>query len=115
MSGNAELLRSALEAARSGDFGPAESLLDPGVQWHAADPAIPPCRSREDVLRVWRGWQGSMPEVRRLEERGNDVAVESEADGERFVTSFTLRDGRIVHMQDHRSFEEAAAGLGAEI
>ncbi len=108
---NAERIRAAFEAARNGDRTPAESLLDPHVEWYAAEAGVEPCRSRDDVLRVWSSWPGPFPIVERIEEAGDRVAVESAAADQRFVSVFRMRDGRIVHMQDRPSFDDALADL----
>ncbi len=118
MPSNPELLEAAFGAYRdTGDIGPSVALLSPDVQWFAAHEGVEPCRSREDVIHVWEDWAAQPGRVKAEEfiAAGDRVIVVARApDGTTLVTTFTMRDGKIVHMQDNHTRDAALAALGNE-
>lgn len=111
-------------ALRRGDFE-AAGLLDPDVTWQGLREEWI-CHGREEVLDTFRWRLAERREIDALEfTRAGDqvvlgargpsiIAVEDEPLGGQIFTVFTLRDGRIVRIDDYRHRGEAltAAGVG---
>ncbi len=112
-------------ALRRGDFEAAAALLDPDVTWQGLREEWA-CHGREDVLETFRLGLEQRREVDGLEftragdqivlgARGPSItAVEGEPLRGQIFNIFTLRDGRIVRIDDYRRRAEAlaAAGIG---
>lgn len=112
-------------ALRRGDFEAAAGLLDPEISWQGLREEWV-CHGPEEVLETFRWGLEQRREIDALEfTRGGDqivlgargpsiTAVEDEPLGGQIFNVFTLRDGRIVRIDDYRRRGEAlaAAGLG---
>jgi len=112
-------------ALRGGDFDAAASLLDPDVAWQGLrDEWV--CHGREEVLETFRMGLEQRREIDALEftrggeqvvlgARGPSITeVGGEPLGGQIFNVFTLRDGRIVRIDDFRSRTEALAAAGVE-
>src|SRR3989442_14805589 len=110
-------------ALRSGDFGAAASLLDPDVAWQGLrDEWV--CHWPEEVLERFRMGLQQRREIDALEfTRGGDrvvlgargpsmTEVGGEPLGGQIFNVFTLRDGRIMRIDDYRGRTEALAAAG---
>src|SRR6266511_3481314 len=84
---------------RRGDFDAAEALLDPDVTWQGL---------REDW--VCHGPEAVMQTFRRGLERRREV--EGEPLERQIFNIFTLREGRIIRIDDYRRRSEAFAAAG---
>ena len=115
-------------ALRGGDFDAAASLLDPDVAWQGLrDEWV--CHGREEVLATFRTGIEQRREIDALEftrsgdrvvlgARGPSMTeVGGEPLGGQIFNVFTLRNGRIVRIDDYRSRTEAlaAAGVAEEV
>src|SRR5262245_25631465 len=110
-------------ALRRGDFDAAAALLDPDVKWQGLrDEWV--CHSREQVIDTFRWVLEHSREIDALEftrggecvvvgARGPNVGPAEEPLG-RMFNVFTLRDGRIVQIDDYRSRGEAFSAAGVE-
>jgi ketosteroid isomerase-like protein len=111
-----------LGALRRGDFEAAAGLLDLEVSWQGLREEWV-CQGREEVLDTFRWALEQRREIDALEfTRGGDQVVLGargknigplEEPLDQIFNVFTLRDGRIVRIDDYRSRREAlmAAGL----
>jgi ketosteroid isomerase-like protein len=114
-------------ALRRGDFDAAAALLDPDVHWQGLrDEWV--ADGREQVLQMFRWGLEERREVDGLEfVRGGDqvvmgargpsfTKVEDEPLEGHIFNVYTLREGRIVRIDDHRRRGEAlrAAGVAEE-
>lgn len=114
-------------ALRRGDFDAAAGLLDPDVTWQGLREDWV-CRGREEVIDTFRWGLAERREIDALEftRSGEQVVIGArgpsitEVGGEplegQIFNVFTLRDGRIVHIDDYRRRTEAlsAAGIAAD-
>lgn len=112
-------LRAAYDAMRSGDVIPLAELMDENIRWIGneglGDPP-PECNGREEASAVLKGAVERMP-ARDMEsvaiagDRILAVAHWHEGQGppgvDRVYNLLTMRDGRIVKMEDF--FDRAAA------
>jgi ketosteroid isomerase-like protein len=121
-SANADLIRAGFEAFLSGDIDALRELMDPDVQWLWYEAGDWDCHGRDKVLATLgeRQREGVVTGLNRILEGGDQLVVEVTGptlaqfglpDGQVSVV-VTVRDGRIVRLQDHRSHEEALAGAG---
>ena len=110
-----------LGALRRGDFDAAGELLDPDVSWQGLREEWV-CRGREEVVDTFRWGLEQRREIDALEftrggeqvvlgARGANIGPEEEALGQIFNV-FTLRDRRIVRIDDYRDRGEAFAAAG---
>jgi ketosteroid isomerase-like protein len=110
-------------ALRRGDFDAAAALLDPDVSWHGLREEWV-CHGREEVIDTFRWGLEARREIDALEfTRGGDRVVigvrgpsitevgDEPLEGQIFNV-FTLRDGRIVRIDDFRGRGEALAAAG---
>jgi ketosteroid isomerase-like protein len=116
-----------LGALRRGDFDAAAGLLDPGVVWQGLREEWA-CRGREEVIDTFRWGLYEHRDVDALEflRAGDRVVMGArgptiiEVGGEplegQIFNVFTVRDGRIVRIDDYRHRAEAlsAAGIAAD-
>ncbi len=112
---------------RRGDFEAASTLLDPAVTWQGLRKEWT-CHGREEVIDAFRWGLNERRDIDALEFiRGGDRVVLgargpsiSEVGNEplegQIFNVFTLRDGRIVGIEDFRRRTEAlsAAGIDAD-
>ncbi len=110
-------------ALRGGDFDAAAGLLDPEIAWRGLREEWV-CHGRKEVLETFRSGLEQRREVDALEfTRGGDqvvlgargpsmTEVGGEALGGQIFNVFTLRDGRIVRIDDYRGRSEALAAAG---
>jgi ketosteroid isomerase-like protein len=120
--GNAELVREGFRAFLRGDFEALREIMDPAVQWLWFEPGEWDCHDREKVLATLRERrrEGVITKLDDVVDGGQTVFIEVSGprleewelpDG-RACMVVTVRDGRIVRMQDYRSREDALAGAG---
>ena len=121
-TGNDELVRSSFDAFLRGDWDALAQVLDPQVKWLWYEPGEWDCHDRRRVLATLfeRQREGVVTGLNnvvavdervfvevtgpRLEERG--------LPGGQACMVVTVRDGRIVRMQDYRDRAAALAGAG---
>jgi ketosteroid isomerase-like protein len=115
-------------ALRRGDFEAAAGLLDPDVTWQGLREEWV-CHGREEVIDTFRWGLERRREIDALEftradervvlgVRGSSItAVEDEPLEGQIFNIFTLRDGRILRIDDYRVRREAltAAGVGEDV
>ncbi len=113
-------------ALRRGDFDAAAGLLDPDVTWQGLHEDWV-CHGREEVIDTFRWGLDERREIDALEftRSGEQVVMGArgpsitEVGGEplegQIFNVFTLRDGRVVRIDDYRRRTEAfsAAGIPA--
>lgn len=134
---NVEIIHAGYQAFIAGDFAQVFALLDPDVTWAAAEHGPWDCESREEVLRVLsERWQedyrieleecrpaddsvfvsfraAGFEEPSRVEDAaGRRFAVDRYFTVGRFYAVVTIRDGRVVHVQDYRRREDALDAVG---
>jgi ketosteroid isomerase-like protein len=114
-------------ALRRGDFDAAAGLLDPDITWQGLREDWV-CHGREEVIDTFRWGLAERREVDALEFTRSDEQVVMGARGPsitevgdeplegQIFNVFTLRDGRIVRIDDYRRRTEAlsAAGIAAD-
>ena len=110
-------------ALRRGDFGAAAELLDPDVSWQGLREDWV-CHGRDEVLDTFRSGLERRREIDALEftrggeqvvlgARGPSIdAVEDEPLEGQIFNVFTLRDGRILRIDDYRRRREALTAAG---
>lgn len=101
-----EVLRSGLEGFNRGDVTPLKEVLAPDVNWFAEPPSDAFCPDRDHVIdQLGRlAAQGERFELGEFVQAGDGVAVASrDADGGRWWLAFTLRDDKVVRMDDRSS------------
>jgi ketosteroid isomerase-like protein/catechol 2,3-dioxygenase-like lactoylglutathione lyase family enzyme len=119
---SAALVRLAFERFLAGDTDGLRELLAPDVQWLAHTPGPWDCQDREKVLRTLgeRHAGGVVTALEEVVEGGEQVLVtvtgprleEGGLPDGRASLVVTVRDGRIVRLQDHRTRALASAGAG---
>ena len=108
-------------ALRRGDFEAAAELLDPEVSWQGLREEWI-CHGREEVVGTFRWGLEQRREIDALEftrgaeqvvlgARGPNIGLEEEPLGQIFNV-FTLREGRIVRIDDYRDRGEALTAAG---
>ena len=121
-TGNDELVRSSFDAFLRGDWSALAEVLDPQVEWLWYEPGEWDCHDRRKVLatlfeRQREGVISGLDAVVAVDER---VFVEVTGPrlsdwglpGGRACMVVTVRDGRIVRMQDYPYRAAALAGAG---
>jgi ketosteroid isomerase-like protein len=121
-TGNDELVRSSFGAFLRGDWDALAEVMDPHVQWLWYEPGDRDCHDRRKVLatlfeRQREGVVTGLNNVVAVDER---VFVEVTGPrleewglpGGQACMVVTVRDGRIVRMQDYRDRAAALAGAG---
>jgi ketosteroid isomerase-like protein len=119
---NEELVRSSFDAFLRGDWDALAQSMDPGVKWLWYEPGEWDCHDRKQVLatlfdRQREGVVTALNTVVAVEDR---VFVEVsgprlsqwELPGGQACMVVTVRDGRIVRMQDYPDRAAALAGAG---
>ena len=120
--GNAELVRSSFDAFLSGDWHALSDVLDPGVEWLWYEPGDWDCHDRRKVLATLfeRQREGVVTGLNAVVEVDERVFVEVTGPrltewglpGGQACMVVTVRDGRIVRMQDYPNRAAALAGAG---
>jgi ketosteroid isomerase-like protein len=131
---NVELVIRGYRAFIAGDLVTVADTLDPEIEWRGVDPESPPT-DRDDVLRILadRFADGYRVELERCIGKGDQVLVSFRAAGTekdplddrplqtrryftigRYWAIVTVRDGRVVRVQDYPSLEAALVALGVE-
>jgi ketosteroid isomerase-like protein len=121
-TGNDELVRSSFDAFLRGDWDALAQVMDPGVEWLWYEPGDWDCHDRRKVLatlleRQREGVVTGLEAVVAVDER---VFVEVTGPrleewglpGGHACMVVTVRDGRIVRMQDYPNRAAALAGAG---
>ena len=121
-TGNAELVRSSFDAFLRGDWHALSEVMDPGVEWLWYEPGDWDCHDRRKVLATLfeRQREGVVTGLNAVVEVDERVFVE--VTGPRLdewgmprgqaCMVITVRDGRIVRMQDYPNRAAALAGAG---
>jgi uncharacterized protein len=120
--GNDDLVRSSFDAFLRGDWNALAEVMDPGVEWLWHEPGEWDCHDRRKVLatlfeRQREGVVTGLNAVVAVDERVF-VEVTGPRLEERGLPSgqacmvVTVRDGRIVRMQDYPNRAAALAGAG---
>jgi len=120
--GNDELVRSSFEAFLRGDWEQLRGVMDPEVEWLWYEPGDWDCHDRKKVLatlfeRQREGVVTALNAVVAVDERvfvevtGPRLAQWGQPEG-RACMVVTIRDGRIVRMQDYASRAAALAAAG---
>jgi ketosteroid isomerase-like protein len=110
-----------LGALRRGDFDGAAELLDPDISWRGLREEWV-CHGREEVIDTFRRALEQRREIDALEftrggeqvvlgARGPNIGPEEEP-LEQIFNVFTLRDARIVRIEDFRGRREALTAAG---
>ena len=131
---NVELVIRGYRAFIAGDLLTVAETLDPEVEWRGVDPEGPPA-DRDDVVRILadRFQDGYRVELERCIGRGDEVLVAFRAGGVekdplddrplqtrryftigRYWAIVTVRNGRVVKVQDYPHLEAALEALGVE-
>jgi ketosteroid isomerase-like protein/ankyrin repeat protein len=125
-TGNDELVRSSFDAFLRGDWDALSRVMDPGVEWLWYEPGDWDCHDRKKVLAtlVERQRDGVVTGLNAVVAVDERVFVEVTGPrldqwglpGGQACMVVTVRDGRIVRMQDYpdRTAALAGAGLPAE-
>ena len=120
--GNDDLVRSSFDAFLRGDWDTLAQVMDPGVEWLWYEPGDWDCHDRRTVLatlfeRQREGVVTGLNAVVAVDERvfvemtGPRLAEWGLPGGQACMV-VTVRDGRIVRMQDYRNRAAALAGAG---
>ncbi len=120
--GNDELVRSSFDAFLRGDWDTLAQVMDPGAEWLWYEPGDRDCHGRKQVLatlfeRQREGVVTGLNAVVAVDERvfveitGPRLEQWGMPDGHACMV-VTVRDGRIVRMQDYPSRAAALAGAG---
>ena len=120
--GNDDLVRSSFDAFLRGDWDTVAQVMDPGVQWLWYEPGEWDCHDRRKVLatlfeRQREGIVTGLKAVVAVDERvfvevtGPRLAEWGQPSGQACMV-VTVRDGRIVKMQDYPNRAAALAGAG---
>jgi ketosteroid isomerase-like protein len=121
---NVEIVRLAYEAFARGDLEGAAAVLHPDVKYDWIDPGPGDCHNAEEVMQLAqaRMAEGFVGEPREIIDAGDNVViVVANPDPQRYgaapgetaaTTVLTLREGRIVAMQDYRSRADALTAVG---
>jgi ketosteroid isomerase-like protein len=127
-----ELVRRGYEAVLHGDLELLEDLMAPDLSWRWWERGPWDCESREEALAVIgeRLSQRAIGELRQVTDLGEGrvlVVLGLRADSEisgadlglpkghaETAHVVTIRDGKVVTMQDYRSAAEALDALGAD-
>ena len=131
---NVELVIRGYRAFIAGDLLTVAETLDPEVEWRGVDPEAPPA-DRDDVVRILadRFEDGYRVELERCIGKGDEVLVAFRAAGVekdplddrplqtrryftigRYWAIVTVRNGRVVKVQDYPHLEAALEALGVE-
>jgi len=125
MSRNLDLLRVAYQRTGRDGVDAVVDLLDPQVEWLAAQPGPWDCHDREQVVETFRHQydQGVRADFGEPLEAGDKVILDvrpyrrdeqgNKTDQQRLWQVLTMRDGKIVRIQDYPDQASAlqAAGL----
>jgi len=125
MSRNLDLLRAAFQRTGRDGVDAVVDLLDPQVEWIAAQPGPWDCHDREQVVEMFRRQydHGVRADFGESVEVGDKVILDvrpyrrdeqgNTTDEQRLWQVLTMRDGKIVHIQDYTDQATAlqAAGL----
>ena len=112
-----ELLRNGLEGFNRQDMTALKTVLAPDVNWFAEPPSDALCPDREHVIaqlgRV--AAQGERFELDQSVQADAGVAVATrDADGGLWWLVFTVRDGKVVRMDDRSTRESALQTISHE-
>jgi ketosteroid isomerase-like protein len=119
---NVALIRDGFQAFLNGDFDALRDLMEPNAQWLYWEPIPGDCHDRDKIIATLRerhaeGVVGGLADV---VEGGEKLLVEITGprleewglpEG-RAAMVVTMREGRIVRMQDHRNRADALADAG---
>lgn len=119
---NATRLRNGFQAFLAGDFDALRDLMEPDAQWLWYEQIPGDCHDRETIIATLRDRhaEGVVTGLNDIVEGGEKLLVEvtgprlkeSGLPAGRACMVVTMREGRIVRMQDHRNRAEALADAG---
>ena len=113
---SATRIRDGFDAFMRGDLDALRELLAPDAQWLSWAPIQGDCRDRDQILETLhtRQAEGVVTRLVDVVEAGEKLLVEITGARGRTSMVVTMRDGRIVRMQGHRTRADALfdAGLG---
>src|SRR4051812_7961794 len=116
-TGNEELVRSSFDAFLRGDWDALAQVLDPDVEWLWYEPGDWDCHDRKKVLatlseRRREGVVTALNAVVAVDERVFVEVTGPRLERGQACMVVTVRDGRIVRMQDYPDRAAALAGAG---
>ena len=132
---NVEFVLKGYRAFVDGDFERIAEMLDPEIEWKGLDSDLFPAADREEVLEVLasRFQDGYRLELERCVGVEDQVVVAFRAAGVekdatddrplqtrryftvgRYFAVVTIRDGRVVRVQDHPHLSAALEAVGLE-
>ena len=132
---NVEFVLKGYRAFVDGDFERIAEMLDPDIEWNGLDSDLFPAADREEVLEVLasRFQDGYRLELERCVGVEDQVVVAFRAAGVekdatddrplqtrryftvgRYFAVVTIRDGRVVRVQDHPRLSAALEAVGLE-
>ena len=121
-TGNDVLVRSRFDAFLRGDWDALRRVMDPGVEWLWYEPGEWDCLDRKQVLAILfeRQREGVVTGLKAVVPVDERVFVEVTGPrlaewglpGGQACMVVTVRDGRIVRMQDYPDRAAARAGAG---
>ena len=121
-TGNDVLVRSSFDAFLRGDWDALRRVMDPGVEWLWHEPGEWDCHDRKQVLATLfeRQREGVVTGLKAVVPVDEHVFVEVTGPrlaewglpGGQACMVVTVRDGRIVRMQDYPDRAAARAGAG---
>jgi ketosteroid isomerase-like protein len=132
---NVEFVLKGYRAFVDGDFERIAEMLDPEIEWNGLDSDLFPAADREEVLEVLasRFQDGYRLELERCVGVEDQVVVAFRAAGVekdatddrplqtrryftvgRYFAVVTIRDGRVVRVQDHPHLSAALEAVGLE-
>ena len=130
---NVELVLRGYWAFVAGDFDALADMIDPEIEWASVDPSA--TAPREDVLAMFvdRHAEGNRVEIERAVGVGDQVAVSFRVAGierdtsddrplqtrryftvGRYAAVVTVRDGRVVRVQDYPHLAGALEAIGLD-
>src|SRR4051794_22872417 len=119
---NTAVIRQGFEAFLKGDFDALRELMEPDAQWLYWEPIPGDCQDRDNIIATLRqrhaeGVVGGLADVveggeKLLVEIAGPRLEESGLPDGRAAMVVTMREGRIVRMQDHRTRADALADAG---
>jgi ketosteroid isomerase-like protein/catechol 2,3-dioxygenase-like lactoylglutathione lyase family enzyme len=111
---NATRIRDGFEAFMGGDLDALGELLAPDAQWLSWEPIQGDCHDRDQILETLRRRQedGIVIRLHDVVEAGQKLLVDVTAGRGRTSMVVTMRDGRIVRMQGHRTRTDALFDAG---
>lgn len=108
-----EFVRDGLEALNRGDMHAIAAMFDPDVEWRAVRSGPWDCHDRGDVLRTLGDVVENRPfALEEVVRAGDRLAISArDRDGRAGWCMLTLRDGKIVRMEDQPDRQHALQAI----